>query len=99
VLKFLRTRLGRLIRDIRRIDGDPALEDRFDPLLDLATKARLHHHRQRDPKVYALHAPEIECIGQRKARAPYEFGCKVSIATQTEGRRNNRSRQSPVWMA
>ncbi len=32
-------------------------------------------------KVYALHAPEVECIGKGKARAPYEFGCKVSIAT------------------
>jgi len=38
-------------------------------------------HRQRGPKVYALHAPEVECIGNGKARAPYEFGCKVSIAT------------------
>ena len=81
-LKFLRTRLGRLIRDIRRrIDGDSALEDRFGPLLDLATKVRLQDHRQRGPKVYALHAPEVECIGKGKARAPYEFGCKVSIAT------------------
>src|ERR1700730_4927198 len=25
--------------------------------------------------------PEVECIGRGKARAPYEFGCKVSIAT------------------
>src|SRR5215467_10365170 len=24
---------------------------------------------------------EVECIGRGKARAPYEFGCKVSIAT------------------
>ena len=23
----------------------------------------------------------MECIGRGKARAPYEFGCKVSIAT------------------
>src|SRR5262249_31011389 len=36
---------------------------------------------QRGPKVYALHAPELECIGKGKARTPYEFGCKVSIAT------------------
>ena len=28
-----------------------------------------------------MHAPEVECIGKGKARAPYEFGCKVSIAT------------------
>ena len=32
-------------------------------------------------KLYSLHAPEVECIGKRKARAPYEFGCKVSVAT------------------
>src|SRR5438105_1341560 len=38
-------------------------------------------HRQRGPKVYSLQAPEVECIGKGKARAPYEFGCKVSIAT------------------
>ena len=25
--------------------------------------------------------PEVECIGRGKARAPYEFGCKVSIVT------------------
>jgi hypothetical protein len=30
------------------------------------------------PKVYSLHAPEVECIDRGKARAPYEFGCKVS---------------------
>jgi len=81
-LKFLRTRLGRVIRDIRRkIDGNPVLEDRFAPLLDLAVKVRHQDHRQRGPKVYALHAPEVECIGKGKARAPYEFGCKVSVAT------------------
>jgi transposase, IS5 family len=77
-LKFLRTRLGRVIRDIRRkIEGDPGLEDRFGPLLDLALRVRLQEQRQRGPKVYSLHAPEVECIGKGKARAPYEFGCKV----------------------
>ncbi len=81
-LKFLRTRLGRLIRDIgRQIDGNAELHSRFAPLLDLALKVRFQDHRRRGPKVYALHAPEVECIGKGKARAPYEFGCKVSIAT------------------
>ena len=81
-LKFLRTRLGRVIRDIRRkIEDDPALKDRFDPLLDLALRVRHQEQRQRGPKVYSLHAPEVECIGKGKARAPYEFGCKVSIVT------------------
>ncbi len=81
-LKFLRTRLGRIIRDIRRkIEGDGVLEERFGPLLDLALRVRHQEQRQRGPKVYSLHAPEVECIGKGKARAPYEFGCKVSIAT------------------
>ena len=81
-LKFLRTRLGRIIRDIRRkIEDDGALEDRFGPLLDLALRVRHQEQRQRGPKIYSLHAPEVECIGKGKARTPYEFGCKVSITT------------------
>jgi IS5 family transposase len=81
-LKFLRTRLGRVIRDIRRqIAGDPLLEQRFEPLLSLALRVRHQEARQRGPKVYSLHAPEVECIGRGKARSPYEFGCKVSITT------------------
>jgi IS5 family transposase len=81
-LKFLHTRLGRIIRDLRRkIEGNTALEDRFGTLLDLASRVRHQEQRQRGPKVYSLHAPEVECIGRGKARAPYEFGCKVSIVT------------------
>jgi IS5 family transposase len=81
-MKLLRTRLGRVIRDIRRkIDGNEALKVRFADLLALAYRVRFQDHRQRGRKIYALHAPEVECIGKGKARAPYEFGCKVSIAT------------------
>jgi IS5 family transposase len=82
MLRFLRTRLGRLIRDIgRKIDGDQVLEALFIPLLSLASQVRHQDRHQRGPKIYALHAPEVECIGKGKARAPYEFGCKVSVAT------------------
>jgi transposase, IS5 family len=81
-LKFLRTRLGRIIRDInRKIEGNPALKERFAPLLSLALRVRHQDQRQRGPKIYSLHAPEVECIGRGKARAAYEFGCKVSIIT------------------
>jgi IS5 family transposase len=81
-LKFLRIRLGRVIRDIyRKIAGDPTLEARFAPLLSLAIRVRDQDQRRRGRKVYALHAPEVECIGKGKARTPYEFGCKVSVAT------------------
>ncbi len=37
-------------------------------------------------KLYAQHAPEVECIGKRKARQPYRFGVKVSLAiTEKQG--------------
>ena len=57
------------------------LEERFADLVALAVRVRFQDHRQRGRKVYALHAPEVECIGKGKARAPYEFGCKISVAT------------------
>ena len=31
-------------------------------------------------KLYAFHAPEVECIGKGKARVRYEFGVKASFA-------------------
>src|ERR671939_413973 len=52
-LKFLRTRLGRVIRDIRRKIADkPMLQERFADLLALAVRVRFQDHRQRGPKVY-----------------------------------------------
>jgi len=81
-LRFLRTRLGRVIRDIRRnIEGDEALKEIFAVALSRADQVRRQRQRQRGWKLYSLHAPEVECIGKGKARAPYEFGCKVSVAT------------------
>jgi IS5 family transposase len=71
-----------VIRDIRRqLDVRPYLEDKFHDLLMLASAVKAQDHHQRGPKVYALHAPEVECIGKGKARMPYEFGCKVSVVT------------------
>jgi IS5 family transposase len=40
--------------------------------------ARVHGHDKN--KLYALHAPEVECLAKGKARKPYEFGVKVSLA-------------------
>ncbi|OLH37687.1 transposase, partial [Xanthomonas oryzae pv. oryzae] len=34
---------------------------------------------KRAQKLYALHAPEVECMSRGKARQPYEFGVKVGI--------------------
>jgi len=82
-LKKLRTYLGRVIRDVaRKIEGDAWLEEMvFGPVLSLARRVRDQHSHQRGPKVYSLHAPEVECIGKGKAHRPYEFGVKVSVAT------------------
>jgi transposase, IS5 family len=48
-------------------------------LLERAERIRTQQRRDKN-KLYALHAPEVECIGKGKARKPYEFGVKVSLA-------------------
>jgi transposase, IS5 family len=81
-LRKLRTQLGRVIRDItRKIDGAPGLETKFAWLLGLARRVFAQQRGQRGPKIYSLHAPEVECIGKGKPHKPYEFGVKVSVAT------------------
>ena len=82
-IRKLRTWLGRVIRDVQRKGGEigGALKDK----LDIAQ--RLHAQRRDSKnKLYALHAPEVECLAKGKARTPYEFGMKVSVAvTAQEG--------------
>ena len=81
-LRFLRTRLGRLTRDIaRKTRGEAALRKIFEAPLRKAHLIRWQRQNARGPKLYSWHAPETECIGKGKAHKPYEFGCKVSIAT------------------
>jgi transposase, IS5 family len=81
-LRLLRSRLGRIIRDIRRkIAGRPELAAVFEAPLARAAQIRSQQQRQRGWKLYSFHAPEVECIGKGKAAAPYEFGVKASIVT------------------
>jgi transposase, IS5 family len=81
-LRLLRSRLGRIIRDIRRkIAGKAELEVTFERPLARAEQIRSQQQRQRGWKLYSFHAPEVECIGKGKASAPYEFGVKASIVT------------------
>jgi IS5 family transposase len=81
-LRILKSRLGRIIRDIRRkIEGRPVLEEVFTLPLGRASQIRSQQQRQRGWKLYSFHAPEVECIGKGKAAAPYEFGVKASIVT------------------
>jgi transposase, IS5 family len=90
-LRSLRTFLGRVFRDIvRKIRGDAGLSKTFAESLSLAFRVRHQRQNQRGrkslpsgfvPRVYSLHAPEVECIAKGKAHRPYEFGVKVSVAT------------------
>ena len=71
-----------MIRDIGgKIAGNDALQEVFAKPMSLARRVRDQDRRERGPKVYSLHAPEVECIGKGKAHRPYEFGVKVSVAT------------------
>lgn len=84
-LKFMRVRLRRLLRDVRRkMERVSILSERTVKRLEGALDRAWHiAHQKRGDKgyVYSWHSPEVECISKGKARAPYEFGCKVSIAT------------------
>ena len=83
-LRKMRTWLGRLTRDIRRkTAGDPALVAAFQVALERAERVLGQASGDKN-KLYACHAPEVECIGKGKARTRYEFGVKASIATTNE---------------
>jgi IS5 family transposase len=84
-LRRLRIWLGRVIRDVERKTAGRPLPTALAAKLALAR--RLHAQRREDSgKLYALHAPEAECIAKGKARTPYEFDVKVSVAvTAKEG--------------
>jgi len=54
-LRLLRSRLGRIIRDIRRkIEGQPALEEAFALPLGRAAQIRSQQQRQRGWKLYSF---------------------------------------------
>jgi IS5 family transposase len=84
VVRRMRTWLGRLARDIARKTASAAEVVRAAFATPLARIAQLLRQRRDDrgrTKIYALHAPEVECIGKGKARTRFEFGVKVSLAT------------------
>ena len=81
VLKRQRTILGRLLREVRRKRAGLADDARTKLDTWVQRAERIHRQRPKDKnKLYALHAPEAECISKGKARQPYEFGVKVSLA-------------------
>jgi IS5 family transposase len=85
VVKRQRTILGIVIREVQRklgmpeftVDHPKALSDLM-MWLERAERIRTQQRNDKN-KLYALHAPEVECIGKGKARKPYEFGVKSAV--------------------
>ena len=83
VLRRQRTVLGRLIREVqRKLPGVGEISEKLRQKLDTVLKRADILYRQKPKgknKLYAMHAPEVECISKGKARQRYEFGVKTSI--------------------
>ena len=81
-LRTLRSRVGRVMRDVQR-QVDRASDSGRVALLELIARTkRILAQKPKDKnKLYALHASEVECLAKGKIRTPYEFGVKVSITT------------------
>ena len=85
VVKRQRTILGIVMREVQRkskaADFAPDhAKAASDLMMWLERAERIRTQQRHDKnKLYALHAPEVECIGKGKARKPYEFGVKSAI--------------------
>lgn len=81
--KFLRTRLGRVLRDFQGKAPAEVLRE-YPSLLDRIE--RIHAQQRHDQrKVYSVHAPEVECIAKGKVHKQYEFGVKVGLVSTSKG--------------
>lgn len=81
-LKALRIRVARVYREFARQIAQLPERAQAKAKHLLHRVERILTQQPRDKrKLYALHAPEVECIAKGKARTPYEFGVKVTIAT------------------
>jgi IS5 family transposase len=81
VIKRQRTILGVVMREVqRKLQGTANPKATSDLSIWLQRSERVRTQQRFDQnKLYALHAPEVECIGKGKARQPYEFGVKAAI--------------------
>jgi len=83
VVKRQRTIVGIVIREVQRklllnpTDNTLALTS-LNTWMERAQRIRTQQRSDKN-KLYALHAPEVECIGKGKARKPYEFGVKSAV--------------------
>ena len=90
VVKRQRTILGVVIREVqRKMQASGFAPHHLKAASDLtmwlerAERIRTQQRHNKN-KLYALHAPEVECIGKGKARKPYEFGVKSAVVVSHE---------------
>lgn len=86
--KKLRTMLGRVIRDAQRkteqMDICAQQQKQLHRLVQIASRIHSQPRVRTEsdlPKLYSVHAPEVECISKGNAHKQYEFGVKVGIVT------------------
>ena len=83
--------VGKLIREVRKqlsvgaitLAATPSTLAALYTLLDRADRIRIQQPKDKN-KLYALHAPEVECISKGKARNRYEIGrasCRERVCT------------------
>lgn len=80
----LRTYLGRIVRDIERKTQETPEHSYLSRLLQISRRIWSQRKKRREgeaPKLYSVHAPEVECIAKGKAHKQYEFGVKVGIVS------------------
>ena len=86
VIKRQSTVVGRLAREIERKANvlstavRQALGGALAKAHRIVDQSRSRKNTSGASKLYAWHAPEVECIAKGKSRTPYEFGVKVGIA-------------------
>jgi IS5 family transposase len=86
-----RTIVGRLQREVERkataiktaigAAVRQALGETLNKAHRIVTQSGQRKSIDGNPKLYAWHAPEVDCISKGKVRTPYEFGVKVGIAS------------------
>ncbi len=90
-IKRQATIVGRLQREIERKASaiGSAVRETLDQTLNkaqrLVTQSSQRKAAAGQRKLYAWHAPEVDCISKGKAKQPYEFGVKVGIASTLKG--------------
>jgi len=90
-IKRQRTIVGRLQREVQRkasaigVAVQQALADTLNKVQRIVTQSGQRKATDGQRKLYAWHAPEVDCISKGKTKTPYEFGVKVGIASTLKG--------------